>query len=158
MLERVRAAFRRPLVSGPMIEAVDAVTGSTLWLVDDAGAPEGISLWVPLSPAGARAMLAGRFRPEALDMSWLAPAGTSAAAVYHWGFAGFTRDSRRSIMTLCAELLEGPLSGVDVYGRVVTDEGAAATARLGIVPCPEHGEGFYVHRARTPAAEMGAVA
>jgi hypothetical protein len=158
MLERVRAAFRRPIATIDAIEAVDAVTGSTIWLVEDGGAPLGVSLWVPLSLAGAQAMLERRFTPEAVGERWLAPAGTPPAAVYHWGFAGFSRESRRSIMTLCAELLEGPLSGINVYGRVVTEEGAAAVARLGIEPCFELGAGFYVHRARTPAPALGAVA
>lgn len=157
MLERVQAAFRRPLVGVAGLEAVDAVTGSTIWLVDDGGAAEGISLWVPLNHAGADALLQGKFAPEAIKKAWLASKGTSAAAIYHWGYAGFSRESRRSIMTLCAELLEGPLSGINVYGRVVTDEGAAAAARLGIEPCFEHGPGFYVHRARTPAPALGAI-
>lgn len=158
MLARVRDAFRKDIVPAPVVEAADALTRATIWLVEDAGEPQGVSLWLPLNVRGARAMADGRFRPEAVEGTQLAPAGAPVAAVYHWGFAGFTAAARRSIMTLCAELLAGPLNGVDVYGRVVTDEGAAACARLGIVPCFELGDGFYVHRAGTPVPEMGAVA
>jgi hypothetical protein len=133
------------------------VTGCTVWIVADDGLPEGASFWIPLSAAGADAVLERRFRSRDVDPRHLAVAGDPFAAIYHWGYCGFTPAARRSIMRLCADLLEGPLSDVDVYGRVITDEGAAAAARLAIVPCPQLGDRLYVHRARSARHAEGAL-
>jgi hypothetical protein len=155
MLARIGRALDRRLAPPREVRAVDEVTGCTVWLVEDEGAPEGLSLWIPLSTAGEQAIRDHRFRSRDIDPGHLAPPGAPFAAIYHWGYCGFTREARRSIMRLCAELLEGPLGGIDVFGRVITEEGAAAAARLGIVPCPELGEGLYVHRARVAARAEG---
>lgn len=148
MLERIRSTFALPVVSEETISAVDRLTCATIWLALDEGKPEGLNLWVPLSSQGERAIRDRRFDPADIAPGQIARAGQPFAAVYHWGYCGFTRTARRSIMRLCAELLEGPLSSIDVYGRVVTDAGAAAAARLGIEPCSDLGQNFYVHRAR----------
>ncbi len=148
MLERIRSTFALPVASSETISAVDRVTRATAWLALDDGEPQGLNLWVPLSSRGERALREKRFDPANIAPEQIAAAGQRFAAVYHWGYCGFTRTARRSIMRLCAELLEGPLASIDVYGRVVTDAGAAAAARLGIEPCFELGADFYVHRAR----------
>lgn len=151
MLTRVEAFMNRSFTPAEIVEAVDHLTEATIWLVEDNGALEGIHLWVPLNPHGEEALLGGRFDHQSIDPSFLARSGEPFSAIYHWGFCGFTANARRSIMRLCGELHEGELSGVNIYARIVTDEGDAAARRLGSEPCVELGEPYFVHRARPRA-------
>ena len=146
--------MNRSVASAAALEAVDAVTASTIWLVWDDNAPAGVNLWVPLNERGERAILEKRFEPARIAPEMLAPASAPFAAIYHWGMCGFTTGARRSIMRLGAELQDGPLVDVDVYARVVTPEGAAAVARFGAEPRPDLGENFYVRPARQTTSVM----
>ena len=123
------------------------------WVHHEEDALTGVFLFLPLSWDGEASLRAGRFSYAAPRLDDLCQPGDEISAIYLWFAGGATQDARRAIMRTTASWIGGALSGLRIYGRAASEEGARGLAKFGFRRlAPERSDLFILSEDRGRAA------
>jgi hypothetical protein len=105
-------------------------TRGSAWVYREGDAITGVWLCLPLSWDGEASLRAGRFAYAAPRLDDLCRPGDEMSAIYMWFAGATTKDASRAIMRSSASWFAGVLSGLRVYARAASGDGARVLANF----------------------------
>lgn len=114
----------RDIVSQAKMQAVQDLTGSSVFVSRENGAVTGMAAFFLLNHAGLDALERSRFDPIDLDLSLLCRPRELPAAGYGWGFVGVTDRAAGRVVKTSVAIRETLLWALPGYTRAATEAGA----------------------------------
>lgn len=127
-------------------------TCGSAWVYREGEAITGTWLCLPLTWDGEASLRHGRFAYATPRLDDLCQPDQEISGIYMWFAGGATRDARRAIMRASASWFAGVLSGVRVYGRAASDDGARALETFNFVPLHAERPDLYIRSIEREAA------
>ena len=141
------------LVQAEIVQACERKTRRCFFLRrDDEDAAEGFIALLYLNDAGYRALMYGRFNPEAPKLEQLAGENESASAIYVWCLAGRETETKRAVVRAVTEARRKAFPDIALFARPVSREGRMMTAAL---DAPGAGAAWLGWVPARPAADYG---
>jgi hypothetical protein len=119
------------LVKAEIVQACEQKTRRCFFLRrDETGEAEAFIALLYLNDAGYRALMYGRFNPEAPKLEHLAGEDEAASAIYVWCLAGRETETKRAVVRAVTEARRKAFPDIALFARPVTREGRMMTAAL----------------------------
>lgn len=125
------------VVSAPMLQAVQDITGSSVFVVREGGRVTGLTAFFLLRPEGMRAFEEGRFDTVNVNLDWVWRPREIPAGGYAWGFVASSDRAAGRVVKASLMIREALLWNLGGYTRAATDDGARLIyGSLGFEPVP----------------------
>ena len=119
-----REHISKDIVSRATMQAVQNLTGASVFVSRENGAITGMAAFFLLRQSGLSALERGQFDPVNLDLSLLCRPREVPAGGYGWGFVGTTDRGAGRVVKTSVAIRETLLWALPGYTRAATDAGA----------------------------------
>lgn len=138
-LRNVAAAlFDAPIASAETFDAVNNLTGASVFGYRPNGMLMGFLAIIPLRANGIAKLKDGTFDGISVDLDLVCPPGEEPAALYFWGWATINSRAAQAVVEVFRELRRALFWATPIYARLTAEEGArVAKKRMNYVPCDD---------------------
>lgn len=127
------------VVSAEMLQAVQAITGCSVFVTREAGAVTGLTAFFLLRDEGMRAFNEGRFDTINVNLDYVWRPRETPAGGYAWGFVASNDRAAGRVVKASLFIREALLWALPGYTRAATDDGARLIfGSLGFEPVPDN--------------------
>ncbi|MEZ5996413.1 MAG: hypothetical protein R3C25_11770 [Hyphomonadaceae bacterium] len=126
-----------PVVSASMLQAVQDITGSSVFVARELGKVTGLTAFFLLRPEGMRAFAERRFDTVDVNLDYVCRPREAPAGGYAWGFVASTDRAAGRVVKASLAIRETLFWNLGGYTRAATDDGARLVyGSLGFTPVP----------------------
>ena len=126
------------------LTAVQAKTGSSIYLKREHGAPTGFLAFFGFSPEGEQAVRSGQFSGVRARPEWVCEATPQTTLGYVWGFGGLSRAACFGVIRAGRVMRDTFFPHLGVFARAATADGRKVMTPLGYRQAfPEDAGLFY---------------